>query len=170
MAGPGEVAPHVTGSNRNVQICTDISIYRKLPDKFPIDDLDSSYIWLFLGSGIKCHQCNSYDDYHCADPFYYADSPDKPKTDKFLKDCPDDGEDYFCRKIFQNGESVTRVSLSLRSIWENMRIQFELLCNIYSNSMSCKSWENAIPHQIISYRELNLSMKTLLIIWIINCW
>ena len=123
MAGPGQVAPHVTGSNRNVQICTDISIYRKLPDKFPIDDLDSSYIWLFLGSGIKCHQCNSYDDYHCADPFYYADSPDKPKTDKFLKDCPDDGEDYFCRKIFQNGESVTRVSLSLSDrygrIWES---------------------------------------------------
>merc|ERR1711936_660090 len=54
------------------------------------------------GSGIKCHQCNSYDEYHCGDPFYYADTPDQPKTDKFLKDCPNDGKDYFCRKIFQN--------------------------------------------------------------------
>merc|ERR1711923_353802 len=61
------------------------------------------------GSGIKCHQCNSYDDYHCADPFYYADSPDKPKTDKFLKDCPDDGKTYFCRKIFQNVRSDERI-------------------------------------------------------------
>ena len=62
-------------------------------------------IKIFLGSGIKCHQCNSYDDYHCADPFYYADSPGVPKTEKFLKDCPNDGKEYFCRKIYQNGES-----------------------------------------------------------------
>jgi len=61
------------------------------------------------GSGIKCHQCNSYDDYHCADPFYYADSPDQPKTDKFLKDCPDDGKTYFCRKIFQNVRNDERI-------------------------------------------------------------
>merc|ERR1712156_218509 len=42
------------------------------------------------GSGIKCHQCNSYDEYHCGDPFYYADTPDQPKTEKFLKDCPNE--------------------------------------------------------------------------------
>merc|ERR1712018_182016 len=61
------------------------------------------------GSGIKCHQCNSYDDYHCADPFYYADSPDVPKTDKFLKDCPNDGKESFCRKIYQNVRDDVRI-------------------------------------------------------------
>merc|ERR1712032_471475 len=56
------------------------------------------------GSSIKCHQCNSYDSYHCADPFYYEDSPDTPKTLEFLQDCPADTADktYFCRKIYQN--------------------------------------------------------------------
>ena len=60
----------------------------------------------FSGSSIKCHQCNSYDSYHCADPFYYEDSPNVPKTNEFLKDCPADTADktYFCRKIYQNGE------------------------------------------------------------------
>ena len=60
----------------------------------------------FSGSSIQCHQCNSYDSYHCADPFYYEDSPDTPKTLEFLKDCPADTADktYFCRKIYQNGE------------------------------------------------------------------
>lgn len=61
------------------------------------------------GSSIKCHQCNSYDDYHCADPFYYPDAPDKPKTDKFLLDCPSDDKDYFCRKIYQNVRGDVRV-------------------------------------------------------------
>jgi len=60
------------------------------------------------GSGIKCHQCNSYDNYHCADPFYYPDSPDKPKTNEFLQDCP--GPDYtFCRKIYQNVRGDVRI-------------------------------------------------------------
>ena len=41
----------------------------------------------------------------------------------------------------------------------DMRIQLELLCNIYSNSMVRKSWENAIPHQIIPYLQLKLSIR-----------
>jgi len=63
------------------------------------------------GSSIKCHQCNSYDSYHCADPFYYEDSPDVPKTNEFLKDCPADTADktYFCRKIYQNVRGDERV-------------------------------------------------------------
>jgi len=63
------------------------------------------------GSGIKCHQCNSYDNWHCGDPFYYEDTPDQPKTDKFLAECPaDDGEKtYFCRKIFQNVRGDERI-------------------------------------------------------------
>ena len=56
------------------------------------------------GSGIKCHICNSYDSYHCGDPFYYPDSPDKPKTDKFLQECGSEQEYTFCRKIYQKGK------------------------------------------------------------------
>jgi len=54
------------------------------------------------GSSIKCHQCN---------PFYYEDSPDKPKTMEFLQDCPADTADrtYFCRKIYQNVRGDERV-------------------------------------------------------------
>merc|ERR1712223_2047176 len=40
------------------------------------------------GSSIKCHQCNSYDNFHCGDPFYFEDTPDEQKTQKFLADCP----------------------------------------------------------------------------------
>merc|ERR1712088_974995 len=44
------------------------------------------------GSGIQCHICNSYDHYHCGDPFYYPDNPGVPKTNQFLQDCPHDEE------------------------------------------------------------------------------
>ena len=128
-------------------------------------------IFTLLGSGIKCHQCNSYDEYHCGDPFYYADTPDQPKTDKFLKDCPNDGKEYFCRKIFQNGKlscwdsnsSTRKRVFYLRLLWE-----FELLCNIYSNSIDYKSSENAIPHQIISYLLLKLSIWKQIFSFV--CW
>merc|ERR1712197_111206 len=40
------------------------------------------------GSSIKCHQCNSYDNFHCGDPFYFEDTPDEQKTQKFLAECP----------------------------------------------------------------------------------
>merc|ERR1712062_560444 len=67
------------------------------------------------GSSIKCHQCNSYDQVHCDDPFYYEDAPvnpdgtRQPKTDAFLQDCPADGKTYFCRKIFQNVRNDERI-------------------------------------------------------------
>merc|ERR1711897_64318 len=48
------------------------------------------------GSSIKCHQCNSYDNFHCGDPFYFEDTPDEQKTQKFLAECPADGKEYFC--------------------------------------------------------------------------
>ena len=70
---------------------------------------DSNIVFI-SGSSIQCHQCNSYDQVHCNDPFYYEDTPvnpdgtRQPKTDAFLKDCPADGKTYFCRKIYQNGK------------------------------------------------------------------
>ena len=73
-----------------------------------------------LGSGIKCHICNSYDSYHCGDPFYYPDSPDKPKTDKFLQECGTDQQYTFCRKIYQKG----KLTQSLLGIDEQYLLQF----------------------------------------------
>jgi hypothetical protein len=32
-----------------------------------------------------------------------------PKTTKFLKDCPNDGKEYFCRKIYQSGKHFLKV-------------------------------------------------------------
>jgi len=61
------------------------------------------------GSSIQCHQCSSYTDVHCDDPFYYEDNKGVAKTTEYLKDCPNDGKDYFCRKIFQNVRGDTRV-------------------------------------------------------------
>jgi len=61
------------------------------------------------GSSLKCHQCNSYDSYHCDDPFYYADDPQKkPKTMEFLDEC-EDPDAKFCRKIKQTVRDDTRV-------------------------------------------------------------
>jgi len=61
------------------------------------------------GSGLKCHICNSYDSYHCGDPFYYPDNPMVPKTNKFLQDCPTDQEYTFCRKIYQKVRGDVRI-------------------------------------------------------------
>jgi len=61
------------------------------------------------GSSIKCHQCNSYDNFHCGDPFYFEDTPDEQKTQKFLAECPADGKEYFCRKIYQNVRGDERI-------------------------------------------------------------
>ena len=66
---------------------------------------------LIAGSSIKCHQCNSYDNFHCGDPFYFEDTPDEQKTQKFLAECPADGKEYFCRKIYQNGELVSTFTM-----------------------------------------------------------
>nr|AQS22679.1 t-complex protein 1 subunit eta [Pseudodiaptomus poplesia] len=64
---------------------------------------------LSTGSSIKCHQCSSYIQSECADPFYHIDTPNKPKTEKFLQECPNDGKEYFCRKIYQNVRGDERV-------------------------------------------------------------
>merc|ERR1712045_212017 len=69
------------------------------------------------GSGLKCHICNSYDSYHCGDPFYYPDNPMVPKTNKFLQDCPTD-EDYntevcSCKTDGCNSASMYQLSAAL---------------------------------------------------------
>lgn len=57
---------------------------------------------------MKCHQCTSFEHAKCNDPFVYeparAGDVRKPKTNEFLKDCPNDGNNYtICRKIYQYG-------------------------------------------------------------------
>ena len=50
---------------------------------------------------------HSYEDALCADPFFHDDvaGEAQPKSgDDFVQQCPDDGKEYFCRKIYQNGE------------------------------------------------------------------
>lgn len=69
------------------------------------------------GSGIKCHQCSSHINAQCADPFFHEENPGVPKTSEFLKDCPKDGKDYYCRKIYQNVRGQERVIRSCG--WEN---------------------------------------------------
>lgn len=62
------------------------------------------------GSGLKCHVCSSFEDKNCEDPFYYDDKPDQWRTSEYLKECPtDDGNEYYCRKIYQNVRGVERV-------------------------------------------------------------
>jgi len=93
--------------------CSSLTITAIMDSKllFPLATALLVLCMVETGSSIKCHQCNSYDSYHCADPFYYEDSPDKPKTMEFLLDCPADTPDktYFCRKIYQNVRGDERV-------------------------------------------------------------
>jgi len=69
------------------------------------------------GSGIECHQCSSHKDINCGDPFFHDDKPGVPKTKEYLAACPDDGKDYFCRKIYQNVRGEERVIRSCG--WED---------------------------------------------------
>jgi len=68
------------------------------------------------GTPLKCYQCNSYKDAHCADPFYHDDDPDqkRAKDPKMLKPC-ENGE-TFCRKIYQNVRGDERVIRSCGSV------------------------------------------------------
>ncbi|XP_040579469.1 UPAR/Ly6 domain-containing protein crok [Lepeophtheirus salmonis] len=51
------------------------------------------------GSSIQCHQCSTYDEKECGDPFVNDDG--SLKSDKFLSECPE--EKYtLCRKTYQN--------------------------------------------------------------------
>jgi hypothetical protein len=63
------------------------------------------------GSGLKCYQCNSYEQALCADPFTFKDNGDVKSDDQFLLDCPADTDDkkHFCRKIYQNVRGDERV-------------------------------------------------------------
>jgi len=97
------------------------------------------------GSSIKCHQCNSYGDFHCADPFYYPDDETKqPKTEEFLKDCPDDGNDYFCRKIYQNVRGDVRIIRGCGYIKEEREEQRECYTTVLEeyNTEVCSCYED----------------------------
>ena len=63
---------------------------------------------------LQCHQCTSFTDTQCGDPFHYepARAGDKPvpKTMEYLKPCPSDGKNYtICRKIYQNVRGDVRI-------------------------------------------------------------
>ena len=71
-------------------------------------------VLLPLTYAIKCHQCTSFTDTQCGDPFHYdparAGDPKVPKTMEYLKDCPSDGHNYtLCRKIYQNVRGDVRI-------------------------------------------------------------
>jgi hypothetical protein len=70
--------------------------------------------FLQTGESITCHQCTSYDEAGCDDPFQFADQPNVNKAG-FLKPCEGDGE-YFCRKIYQNVRGDERVIRSCGSV------------------------------------------------------
>ena len=62
--------------------------------------------YFFLGNALKCHQCESYTQALCGDPFNDTVT-NYWKTEEFFKDCPSDGNTYkFCRKIYQNGKTL----------------------------------------------------------------
>lgn len=68
--------------------------------------------------GLKCHQCTSFTDALCDDPFHYEPAREgeekKPKTMEYYKDCPTDGNNYtICRKIYQNGGHSPYIRVSL---------------------------------------------------------
>ena len=56
------------------------------------------YFFSYLGEAIKCHQCTSYTDAGCGDPFGLTTE---------AAACPADTAEkvHFCRKIFQNMNS-----------------------------------------------------------------
>ena len=62
--------------------------------------------WIFIGDGLKCEQCTSYEHTKCGDPFYHEDGT--VKTTEFLEECPapEQGKPAYdmCRKIYQNGK------------------------------------------------------------------
>jgi len=84
-----------------------------------LSDTDESNVLRGTGeksTPLKCYQCNSYKDAHCADPFYHDDDPDqkRAKDPKMLKPC-ENGE-TFCRKIYQNVRGDERVIRSCGSV------------------------------------------------------
>merc|ERR1712156_1391458 len=60
------------------------------------------------GNALKCHQCESYTEGLCRDPFNDTVT-NNWNTDIFLKECPNDGKTYFCRKIYQNVRGDERI-------------------------------------------------------------
>ena len=71
--------------------------------------LISFLAFVHLGEAINCYHCTSYTESKCGDPFNFEDN-DQPKSgNTFLKACPEDGKDYFCRKIYQNVRGEERI-------------------------------------------------------------
>ena len=71
----------------------------------------------FIGDGLKCEQCTSYEHTKCGDPFHHEDGT--VKTTEFLEECPapEQGKPAYdmCRKIYQNGKFT--LSVFFLKIW-----------------------------------------------------
>merc|ERR1712004_898685 len=93
------------------------------------------------GSSLQCYVCNSYEDALCADPFFHDDvaGEAQPKSgDDFVQQCPDDGKEYFCRKIYQNvrgdervirsvaGSKTRRIGIATQQSWRSTTLMCAL--------------------------------------------
>merc|ERR1711935_142153 len=61
------------------------------------------------GEAIQCYTCTSYTKALCADPFTNEDNGLAKSGEEFVQTCPDDGKEYFCRKIYQNVRGDERI-------------------------------------------------------------
>ena len=71
--------------------------------------LISFLAFVHSGEAINCYHCTSYTESKCGDPFNFEDNGQPKSGSTFLKACPEDGKDYFCRKIYQNVRGEERI-------------------------------------------------------------
>jgi hypothetical protein len=64
---------------------------------------------------LHCHQCSTYKDSQCDDPFFENSQGEKKDNVQFLKPCKEEGA-KFCRKIWQNVRGDVRIIRSCA--WE----------------------------------------------------
>jgi len=100
---------------------------------------------IHTGEAIKCHQCTSYNDPQCADPFFEDSQGEKkqnnPATECEWKEDSGHPQPYFCRKIYQNVRGDERIIRSCG--WEpykkNESNCYKTVLEEY-NTYVCQCW------------------------------